>query len=96
MKAHKVNPAECPYCFTVQDRATEVTGESKGPSENDISICVDCGGVSVFDERLEPRIPDGEEMEKIMEIPEVRIGVELIKMRFGRREGDKGNEIRRP
>lgn len=54
----------CPHCETEHSHATigYIKGEKReAPRENDLTICVSCGGWSVFNRQGQLRTPDRKE-----------------------------------
>jgi len=39
----------CPYCGYLADSATDATGTHAVPKPDDLSICINCAGVLMFD-----------------------------------------------
>lgn len=48
MKTRKMDHV-CPFCKAKLDRVSELGGESVNVSDGDVSICVKCGSLSMFD-----------------------------------------------
>jgi hypothetical protein len=49
-KPHHTPRARCPYCGQARDGAVEVYGDGadEPPEAGDFTLCVACGGISVF------------------------------------------------
>lgn len=60
MKHFKTPLNLCAVCNHELDGATQVGGENK-PNPGDVSICVRCANVAVFDDDLKLRQPTAEE-----------------------------------
>lgn len=60
----KIDKIECPYCLTQFDAAFKTSNVGrKKPHPGDPSLCLMCGKISVFDERLGARMPNAEELD---------------------------------
>lgn len=51
METFRTKGSQCKSCFKMNDSHSSVDGEDK-PSENDISICFNCGVLCKFDKDL--------------------------------------------
>jgi len=60
-----MNYSVCPYCGKQNDRVSSIDEETKRPKKGDVSICIKCTGISIFDEKGELYKPSEEEMELI-------------------------------
>jgi len=49
MKDHELPPSQCPRCFAHLDRAGEIDDKAKRPGPDDLTICLHCGGILMFD-----------------------------------------------
>lgn len=70
-KEHLGPLLECPFCFHEMDRSSGVNHD-KAPTPGAATICIRCGGVSLFDEGLQLRAPTEDERRELLELPEVR------------------------
>ena len=63
----------CPGCGKVNDRHSDMTSDAK-PKHGDVSICIDCGQLSVFDlhERC-LRLPRADELREFEQDPRLRM-----------------------
>jgi hypothetical protein len=52
----------CPYCETIQTGLTGLTGKGNGPNPGDVSLCADCGNISIFGEDMQLRVPSEEDI----------------------------------
>ena len=75
LPTYTVPTATCPYCGVTADRAASIKEEP--PKADDITVCVACLGVCIFDEQLHLREPTEHEraliegsdrFQKLMEI----------------------------
>jgi hypothetical protein len=41
-------PHTCPFCRLQQEAVTHISGKDYVPSNGDITMCFNCGGISVF------------------------------------------------
>lgn len=51
-----VKPTPCPYCGELLDDAAGVSKDAVNPTAGDLSLCIGCGGVLVFDENCKPTV----------------------------------------
>ena len=72
MDEYKAPVCKCPGCGAPNDRAStsgELRGsgpfETRGPSGGDVTMCITCGFVCVFNDDLSLRKPSDEEMKTI-------------------------------
>ena len=49
---HEVPPSQCPRCFAYLDRAGETDSRVRAPGPGDISICLHCGAILMFDDDM--------------------------------------------
>lgn len=61
MSTHRIGESRCLDCGKVLDAASNAIGDGL-PKPGDITICLDCGHIMVFDEHLKVRIPNDQEM----------------------------------
>jgi len=67
----------CPHCKTTHDMAAQITdGPTDPPLSGDISMCAECGMLSIFDDVLALRVMTTEEEDEVLSYPEI------IKARF--------------
>ena len=59
-KDHRVKASNCPFCEYQHDGATQINGNNL-PKPGDVSICIKCGLVGVFDDNLDVRKPTAKE-----------------------------------
>lgn len=70
IKDFKVPIANCPNCGKKVDAAMSVNGKRK-PRWGDVSICIECHHISVYDNGLQLRNPTDDEMLSIAGNPDV-------------------------
>jgi hypothetical protein len=72
---NRLPQSTCRRCEAVLDHATAVHGGGFGPNDapepGDVTVCVACGTVSVFDEDRQLRAPTDEEIEEIAAHPDL-------------------------
>jgi hypothetical protein len=68
----------CLQCKHKLDAATSV-GHNNGPSPGSVSICVSCGAIAIFAEDGSLREATVDERFEIIEIPEVKKAIALIR-----------------
>jgi hypothetical protein len=61
----EVPPSQCPRCFVRLDRANEVTSTTRGPEPGDITVCLHCGGIAMFDDDM-----------RLIQAPEEKVTIE--------------------
>lgn len=47
-----VHPVKCPYCGKLNELASSQTDRGAKPDDGDVSICIDCGNVALFDKTM--------------------------------------------
>jgi hypothetical protein len=48
---HKMTPpTRCPFCGSICDGASSLTGGTKPPDKGSVTLCIDCGEWAVFDD----------------------------------------------
>jgi len=72
MKAHKMPECACPHCGHKFNAATSPTGDDR-PNPGDISVCIECRKISVFNDDLTTRKPSGEELMKFARDPRITL-----------------------
>jgi len=65
-----IPPHRCPRCNYRMDCTTDAYGEAK-PKEGDVSICLMCGGLMVFNADLTVRKPTKEENLRFQSDPSI-------------------------
>lgn len=73
---------ECPHCLHQMDRTTGMTGREM-PRPGDVSLCIRCAGIALFDERLQIRAPDEAERLELEAEPAVTRTQALIRRARG-------------
>lgn len=63
MRETQTEPTHCPYCGVEHDGATDFVGDAV-PSPGDGSVCIQCGGLSCFDEEMQLVKMPPEEIER--------------------------------
>jgi len=64
-KSQRTKPMRCPNCGTVNDSAASVNVEKASVKPGDVSICIKCGHLAVFTERLKLRDPNDDEIKNM-------------------------------
>lgn len=85
-------PSICPICLAHHEAAANTESQDM-PSDGDVSICIVCHGISVYELALpgKLRFPTDDELEVIMADPRLAIlqaGMRIVKERLGPLEGD--------
>jgi hypothetical protein len=61
----------CPFCGHPLDAATAVPANGEAvPEAGDVSACLNCAGLMIFDEALRVRKPTTDELREAMSLPE--------------------------
>lgn len=90
MKSHQLFEDEtkaprCPNCSHILSAATGISGDSQ-PKELDITVCISCAAILLFDDKLHLRFPTDDEMENLrVRNPEVGRLRALISQKAERR-----------
>lgn len=66
MKTHRTPGIVCPLCHHRLTQSTNVEDDS-APQPQDITICIRCSGILLFDGALKLRAPTTEELQEIMD-----------------------------
>jgi len=77
MKSTRIRPRRCLNCSHEMDVATCVSG-AHAPKPGDVTICISCGHIMVFDKRLRFRNP------MPSEIPRIAANKELLAIQRAR------------
>lgn len=86
---HKVERArECPGCGAALDGALHVGEEEHAPTPGDVSICMYCRDIMIFEEEAF-RLPTDEELSDILEDKTIRKAIRALE-EFHRRYGPPG------
>lgn len=86
-------PIECPGCGVVNDGALDPSNSDAWPSEGSLSLCWNCGHLSIFTgsgTSLSVRPPTEEEKQEYDAIPEVIAYREIIARRAEARKQAEG------
>ena len=67
----RVPECHCPVCDKKIDAASNLYDESERPFPGDVSVCIQCGTILVFDFDLTMRLPTEEETRAIRENEEL-------------------------
>jgi hypothetical protein len=90
MRTTEIEQDPCPFCGHMLDRVTAGPENPEAvPQEGDFTLCIQCGGLLVFDERVRVRPPTNEEQVEAMTYPEVvRVMTAIAKAHGGTGHGD--------
>ena len=75
IKDFRMTEAACPKCGRLNDGALATVEGSNGPKVGDLTICIGCHFVSIFDDHMEPRKMTVEERAAFDANPVVAMGV---------------------
>lgn len=83
---------QCPNCLSYHNGASNTMDQAM-PVDGDVSVCIVCGGIAVYDFSvpLLLRHPNDAELAVIMADPNIKIlqqGLEELKRRYGPVQGD--------
>lgn len=70
--------SKCPVCGHILDAATSINGEFE-PRPGDVTLCVQCGEILIFNKDLRGRIPTAEEKLQYGDMPEVIVAQIFIR-----------------
>jgi len=62
----RTEPETCRDCGARLDAATEAFGDDVRPRPGDVSVCLACGSLSLFDGGLRRRPPTGDELDELL------------------------------
>lgn len=85
MKDFTVPKSPCPHCHIENNGALNVMHD-EGPTPGDATICLYCGGWSIFDDDLLMRLPTEDELAEIKAIPQAGMAEAAVLERW--KEGD--------
>lgn len=80
-KDHRVKKNICLICNHQLDGATQVNGDEE-PKLGDVSICIECGNIALFDDNLGLRQPTIEEEREILKDPNISFFQTIILKKF--------------
>ena len=85
LKSTPTPEVACPFCGHLLDMAmcSPSTPEAT-PSPGDLSLCINCGGLTIFTEDMGMRVPTDAEMAQAMSYPEVVQAIAAIEIANGR------------
>lgn len=69
LKEHDMPASKCPHCGTRFDRASSLDDEAPGPG--DVTVCIRCAKICIFNEDLTVRKPTGPELFRFTTDPRV-------------------------
>jgi hypothetical protein len=70
----------CPFCGSALDAATAVPDNADAaPEAGDVTVCISCAGVLIFDEALSVRRPTTVELMEAMSMPPLRQLLDTIR-----------------
>ena len=93
-RSYSTPRAKCPVCSYQTDRAG-ATEDDGAPRPGDLTVCLNCGELMEFDERLEFRQLGEEEKAKAMQHGDAARIVETIKARGPIRRMERTEEPRK-
>jgi hypothetical protein len=79
MLSTQTSKDQCPFCGYKVDHASSLDGKHR-PSEGDISLCLSCAQILIFDEDLKLREPTPEEYKEASAMEGVKKAQRVIKM----------------
>src|SRR4051812_10831976 len=85
-KEYVVKPQLCLKCGYATDRASSIGGlKPRGPKPGDVTVCIQCTHIMLFNPDLTLRDPTTEELRDILEDPRIVAVVNTIKEASSRR-----------
>lgn len=71
MKTTETPLSKCPHCHHRFDRASDVTKDRHSPSPGDFSVCINCGGLGIFNDDLTVRKATRQEEVASLKYPDI-------------------------
>lgn len=69
----------CPFCNYILNAATAGPhNPDASPEPNDATICINCGGVLIYDEHTRVRKPTDQELAEVMADPNATLMVQAV------------------
>ena len=62
---HILPASPCPTCGARNNAATCVSDDDARPATGDVTLCIECGELLVFDENVNPVLPTPEQLKTI-------------------------------
>ena len=84
-ETHKIKDSTCPECGHVADGATGA-GNNTTAKPGDVSLCIECACVAIFDEDLQRRKPTTDEIFMLNKDRKLQAFIRLLKQ-FHRERG---------
>jgi hypothetical protein len=81
MESHAIPLNQCPFCDYTQKATTCASTPDAKPHPGDLSVCLNCGEITVFSADLTQRLPSPSEYKEAWEMPEITRAVAGIKLR---------------
>ena len=82
-KVHTTKPDACPYCGHKFNRQAGVETNDK-PKAGDVSLCIKCGGVLIFNKKLRMRRPTAKELKEVAGLPDTQRAIAAWRRAFGK------------
>lgn len=81
MADHRTPPVQCPQCKALLDAAASMDeGNTEPPDEGDITVCIYCGAVLMWEFNMQLTLLTEEELEEIAkEYPDIIEAATVIK-----------------
>ena len=68
---HRVPPSPCPLCGIIMTAADSLSSLEAVPRPGNVTVCSECGGLFIFDERMHMRLLWRHEVERLLHYPRV-------------------------
>lgn len=81
---HDVTPNRCPHCEHILEGATGVTTQN-APKPGDVTLCIYCAAVLVFQDDMRVRLPVEEEANEFASNGELMKMQKIVKLAIRRR-----------
>lgn len=90
MRTTRLSPRLCPYCGHTLDAATAGPfNPDAEPRPGDVTVCLHCIELLVFDEATLPRKPSGDELLDVRTDPQVQLVMARLRLLTKRRPPPK-------
>jgi DNA-directed RNA polymerase subunit RPC12/RpoP len=86
---HSIQLDACPYCGHQVDSASSLTTPTP-PEPEDVSICIQCGSLMIYDQSMRLRRTTDDELKELMEYPDVLRTLRAWRETVGKERGAHG------
>lgn len=75
---HRIPPFHCPKCGYLMNKSTDAFSSSVKPTEGDVSMCLMCGNLMLFNADLSVREPTEAERRELSVLPQI-VEVDIVR-----------------